>query len=146
MHNQKGFTLVELVVVIVILGILSAVAVPRFVNMQNEAKQAALEGARGAVKAAVGLVHAKWLVGGADATVTTVDVEGGTVAVDTYGYPTAADDGIMIAAGLTDDFEIDGSGNITRDGETAGTGIWSFTYTAATATSPPVVSVVTKGS
>lgn len=147
MHNQKGFTLIELVVVIVILGILSAVAVPKFVNMQDEAKQSALEGARGSVKSAVALVHAKWLVGGADSTVETVAVEGGDVAVDDYGYPEATTAGIMAAAGLTDDFTIDATADPVEiyrtsddDSGSAKTGSYYFTYTAAAANTPPSVS------
>ncbi|KAA0257367.1 type II secretion system protein [Deferribacter autotrophicus] len=91
--NKKGFTLIELVIVIVILGILAAVAVPKFINLQSDAKKAAVSGLGGAVKSAANLVKARWMVdGGTSDNVTiegkTVNVLGGT------GYPDATANGI----------------------------------------------------
>jgi len=60
--NQKGFTLIELVMVIVILGILAAVAVPKFQDISNKAKEAATLGVIGGVRAGIGAVYAYNLV------------------------------------------------------------------------------------
>ena len=58
MKRQQGFTLIELIAVIVILGVLAAVAIPRFVNLQDAASQAAVDGAAGALASGSALNHA----------------------------------------------------------------------------------------
>ena len=56
-RKQKGFTLIELVMVIVILGILAAFALPRFADLGGDAREASIKGAQGAVKSASAIAH-----------------------------------------------------------------------------------------
>jgi MSHA pilin protein MshA len=65
--SQQGFTLIELVMVIVILGILAATAIPKFVNLQDEARQAAVDGAAGAISSASAINYSTYQVNTAKA-------------------------------------------------------------------------------
>ena len=66
MTKQKGFTLIELIIVIVILGALAAVAVPRFIDLSDEAQEAALDGVQGAVTSAAAILVAQNAAQGTD--------------------------------------------------------------------------------
>ena len=83
--EQPGFTLPELVIVIVILGILAAVAVPRYLNLTGDASAAARAGVVGSLNSAVQIVHSRWIAQGSPATVT---LDGGAViTMNAAGYP-----------------------------------------------------------
>ena len=97
-QTQKGFTLVELVVVIVILGVLAAVALPRFVGLQGDARFAKGQAVLGTVKSASALARAAALVKGQTGATGSVTMEGTAVLVN--GYPTATAAGIEVAANL----------------------------------------------
>ena len=112
--KNKGFTLVELVMVMVILGILAAVAIPTFWNLQNEAKEAAVKGSLGGLRGGVAIWYAK-------------EAASGTASWPAIGDLTATTNGVMASGIIPENPYTNSSGVIAGVVEAADTSVgWIY--------------------
>lgn len=113
MKKQSGFTLIELVIVIIILGILAVTAAPKFLNLQDDARNATLKGVEGALNSAAAMVYSKAVIAGEDKNPDgSVKLADSTVAT-VYGYPKADAKELQKVVSLSDKdwgFETAGDG------------------------------------
>lgn len=87
-RKQAGFTIIELVVVILLLGILTATALPRFMDVTDEAHQAVVDATAAGLRTGAALYRAQWVAEGQPTTV--VDSTGFNLFASTKGYPKSA--------------------------------------------------------
>jgi len=137
MKQQKGFTLIELIFVIVILGILAAAALPRFVDLTTDARQSALEGMSGSIRSAVAMSHADAIVKEQTGPTGAITVEGQTIAL-VNGYPNSAS--VMNLIGDSTGYaEVAGTGTVAINNGAATVADCRIVYTDAVAGNPPAI-------
>ncbi len=149
-RKQHGFTLIELIAVIVILGILAAVALPRFYNLQTDARTNKMKALAGSIRSASALSHSAALINNQTGATGSITMEGTAIPL-VYGYPdvhatTAASSGIILAANIdptNDEVTLSVSGNtVTIQAQSNCT----VTYAEATSASDtPDIAVTTSG-
>jgi len=145
-NRTRGFTLIELIVVILILGILAAIAAPRFISLTGEARAAALKGLRAAVSSAATLANALTVAQG-NAANASITIEGNQVVTMTNYYPSSSAGGIDAAVRF-DPATFNTTGTMTFQVTAAPSPAFcAFLYTAAPNTTQPasVGTAVTTG-
>lgn len=140
-HKQQGFTMIELIMVIVILGILTAVALPKFYDMQTEARIAKMKSAAAALRSGYAIAHSAHLVSPDNANSVTME---GTAVPLVNGYPdvgaTAVVSGAVLAAGGLADYTTAVADNVLTVTPDGTHGACAITYTeTASANTPPAV-------
>ncbi|MCC5879017.1 MAG: prepilin-type N-terminal cleavage/methylation domain-containing protein [Idiomarina sp.] len=114
MKRQSGFTLIELIIVIVILGILAVTAAPQFFNFGSDARQSTVRGLEGSINGTADLVYARSAIGG----IENQGVDDGSYATNrdeiqvVFGYPAASTAGLIAALNISEgdwDIVIDGT-------------------------------------
>jgi MSHA pilin protein MshA len=144
--KQKGFTLIELVVVIVILGILAVTAAPKFIDLTSDAKASVVEAVKGSMNSAADLAHAKALVASKLAeTGDAISAAGSNITL-AYGWPDTASIGSLLELG-DDIIPLSGNvGSFTHKDATDGAACRAiYEVSGASATIRPSITTVVTG-
>ncbi|MDA7746398.1 prepilin-type N-terminal cleavage/methylation domain-containing protein [Psychromonas sp.] len=149
MNKQSGFTLIELVIVIIILGILAATAVPKFVDLQGDARASAMKGVKAALEGGATLTYSQAAIQGIEKSSSATVTKSGVNVVN--GYPAATTAGIIAAVDLSaNDWTVTAGGGTTAltieaSGSTATAGTCEVQYTEAVSGSRPVIEAIVTG-
>ena len=145
MKRSAGFTLIELVIVIIILGILAVTAAPKFLNLQGDAREATLKGMKAAMESSASVVYSKAVIKGLESKTSgsvSTGVSGAVVTI-ANGYPTADDAGIGAALDFSSaDWSVSSAGKTYTMTPTGAPSSCTVTYTEAAAGNRPVVTAV----